>query len=146
MMREKSFRISPILLPEEVAFVHSIRIIDPVFVGIENYEKIKSIIKKYPEHFPWETKYNSLPATVHEEYKRKLGELVGEYYPFGETSEQYVEFPDEFNSPMTRDEVTDSFRQLVRMQERDYEFECAELKLWNSHYSKYKLYYRKAWI
>ena len=37
-------------------------------VGMELYNRYQEIVKKYPEHFPWETKYNSIPSEVHEAY------------------------------------------------------------------------------
>lgn len=40
-----------------------------VYVGMEYIEERKRLVKKYPEWFPWDVKYNSIPEHVHAAYR-----------------------------------------------------------------------------
>lgn len=41
-------------------------------VDIDTYNKIEAIKIKYPEYFPWEVKYRSIPQSVHDAYSEEL--------------------------------------------------------------------------
>lgn len=119
-------------------------------IGCDTYEEIERIIAKYPEYFPWETKYNSIPKEVHEAY-------IKEKYPDrdkpivctsdGEGLYSKIKIEPFIYKEYTSDEIMEWFRQLetIVVKERN---EAAlqrkkDKKLWDKYYKKYNLEYRK---
>jgi len=59
-------------IPDEVWWAAPF-VLHGVPCGTTIAEKCIEIIKKYPQHFPWEAKYYSLPEEVHTAYKKEMG-------------------------------------------------------------------------
>ncbi len=122
-------------------------------VGTTVYEKIKEIISKYPEHFPWETKYNNIPEDVHSAYKLEAHGKLIDYLKmplFNETqSGEGVESQiNKIQNPTCYKEATKQdfidFMDLLTKKEEDERNEDIRIrKIWNKHYKKYNLEYRK---
>lgn len=55
-------------IPSEVLWVFALQY-SCTPVGTSVFEECERIIAKYPEFFPWETKYNSIPQEVHDAYR-----------------------------------------------------------------------------
>lgn len=51
------------------------------FIEGEELEKVQATIDKYPEYFPWEHKWTSIPKEVHEAYNREA--YPERYEPWG---------------------------------------------------------------
>lgn len=115
------------------------------YVGRETMERINTIIDKYPEWFPWEHKYKSIPKEVHDAYYKEkypnpdFKPLVKGIY------EQMKEQPREttftinslreiFNRLFDDDNEKALLRQYKKQQDKE---------LWDKHYSKYNLEYRE---
>jgi len=115
------------------------------YVGRETMERVRIIIDKYPEWFPWEHKYKSIPQEVHDAY-------FAEKYPkpdFKSSTkgiyEQMKEKP--VNTNLTIDSLRDMLNKLFdydreRALIREYEKQ-KDKELWDKHYSKYNLEYKE---
>lgn len=57
-------------LPEDVAIVMAY-LWTKTPCGSDMYKRIQETVKKYPEYFPWETKYNSIDDSVHRAYENE---------------------------------------------------------------------------
>lgn len=118
------------------------------YVGEDVYNKVEDVIKKYPEYFPWETKYNNVPKEVHEAY-------IKEKYPYKDKPitctggilsqmreaevKDYIDY-----SKKSLEEVWEDFIRLeedVRLKEK--ERYNKDRTLWDKHYKKYNLEYRE---
>lgn len=106
------------------------------YCGSEKYKQIMDTIEKYPQYFPWETLYYSIPEEVHEKYGEKLFELEDKFYP--------KEEPKPYDSKFNIEQLKEIFNEVyVNQPKIKREFEVAKKKLWNEHYKKYKLKYRE---
>ncbi len=136
-------------IPNEVLWASGIIFINHG-IGIDTYEKIEEIIAKYPEYFPWETKYNSIPKEVHESY-------IKEKYPDrdkpivctnnGEGLYSKIKNESFIYREYTPEEVGEWFRQLeatiVKERNEVVLQRKKDKKLWDKHYKKYNLEYRE---
>lgn len=97
--------------PNEVLWV----LLSPKMVGSDTYEEIERIIAKYPEYFPWETKYNSIPKEVHEAYiKEKYPDRDKPIVCTSDGGGLYSKIKSEpfIYKEYTPDEIMEWFRQL----------------------------------
>jgi len=112
-------------------------------VGIDTYEEVEKIIAKYPEYFPWETKYNSIPKEVHiayldEKYPDRNKPIVcindgrGIYQQINENPFEYRQYT--FKEII--EFLTDWDKNIVTKKEQ-------AKKLWDKHYKKYNLEFRE---
>ena len=136
-------------IPDEVLWA-SVIISTSHGIGVDTYEKIEEIIAKYPEYFPWETKYNSIPKEVHQAY-------IKEKYPDRDkpivcTSDGEGLYSKIKNEPFvyrkyTPEEIVEWFRQLdtITTNARNAAIvqRKKDKKLWDKHYKKYNLEYRE---
>lgn len=115
-------------------------------VGLETYERLEQIVAKYPEYFPWEDKYNSIPKEVHQAYiKEKYPDMdkpivctnSGEGIMSAINKDVFV------YKQKTAEEIMQWFKDLAAMVKEDNDKEEKEKQLWDKHYSKYGLKYRK---
>lgn len=115
-------------------------------VGMELFNRHQEIVKKYPEHFPWETKYNSIPNEVHKAFSTEINGGTFEEILARATSNpiHHIEHNREYISkPINIREV---FNNVLRFEEdrreRAEQREKENKKVWDKHYSKYNLPYR----
>ena len=121
-------------------------------MGKDDYDRANDIINKYPEYFPWEHKYKSIPKEVHDAFK-------AECYP--ERGKPIEEIFDDLkvgvglreqlkNQPVgviptkfTQSDFEELFNSLQEAQKKRMEEEKAEekrvKKIWDKHYKKYGL-------
>lgn len=118
-------------------------------VGIDQHNKIREIQKKYPEWFPWETKYDSIPQEVHEAYKREAYPYLYEAIDVGAfdkkndwPTEAYVCDPDSFTFESMMKSISDMHKRQNEEDRKRKQQKAKDRKLWNKHYSKYGLEYR----
>lgn len=115
------------------------------YVGRETMERIRTIIDKYPEWFPWEHKYKSIPQEVHDAYhkekysKQDLKLSGGIYERMKEQTYINTSFNIDFlNNLFNKLCNYDAERELLRQYKRQKDKE-----LWDKHYSKYNLEYKE---
>lgn len=133
-------------LPKDVVEVKALQI-SKCAIGSTLYKKAMDTIEKYPQYFPWEHNYKSIPKEVHDAFLK-------EAYPEKFMKPKYVEF----NGVLSKTEkiktaTFDSGRNLydilkdikVTIEKNRIE----EIKndnriksIWNKHYKKYGLSYR----
>lgn len=125
-------------VPMEVWDVWAVRI-SGISVGFSHYEQMKTIIKKYPKFFPWETKYDSIPKEVHDAYYAEITIPV----PVEQESGLPVTVLQIAEGPAN---LIEFFKTLFKDEEKRKESQRRELKrrksIWDKHYSKYKLEFR----
>lgn len=120
-------------------------------VGTDQYNKIRQIQKKYPEWFPWETKYDEIPEEVHEAYKREAYPYLYEAIDVGALTKDKNDstpvkpWTDTYDGLTleTLNQFMDEMYNRMEEQERKRKEEKAKAKkLWDKHYKKYGLEYR----
>jgi hypothetical protein len=144
-------------MPEDVAWVWAIQMVDRP-VGFDTLTEMKAIIKANPKYFPWETKYASIPQSVHDAYweeknigVRKLWDETfthtpedGGFIGIIPTIMKMAEAPP---IPQQERSWTELFNTLLKEEQDKRESEKATLKkeksLWDKHYKPYGLEYRK---
>ena len=121
-------------------------------MGRDAFEQATDIVDKYPEYFPWEHKYKSIPQEVHDAFE-------AECYP--ERGKPIEEIFDDLkvgvglreqlkNQPVgviptkfTQSDFEELFNSLQEAQKKRTEQEKAEEKrvkrIWDKHYKKYGL-------
>jgi len=120
-------------------------------VGGDTYNRIVKTVEKYPEYFPWETKYNSIDESVHKAYENEKELLYKSFFPTtpmdiqpGEGiyawSKRISAEVISYNKPVDWDEL---FKNIKNRQERHEDFSKAKKKLWIKHYKKFNLKYQE---
>ena len=126
-------------IPDEVLWVLTL----PRYVGSDTYKKAEEIIAKYPEYFPWETKYNSIPKEVHQAYiKEKYPDKDEPIVCTGGIS-QMIKDDSFVYKQLTSDEILQYFKDWDKLLESDLEIKREDKKLWDKHYKKYNLEFRE---
>jgi hypothetical protein len=142
-------------IPNEVAWVLCVQM-GQIPLGRDGYEKAQSIIEKYPEHFPWEHKYKSIPKEVHEAFEAecypergKSVESLFDDLEVGDSLREQVKNQKSAGVIPTKLTKDDFVRMLDEMEEAERkrkEEERAEevrvKKIWDKHYKRYNLKYR----
>lgn len=112
------------------------------YVGGDVYNECQEIIKKYPEYFKWETTYSNIPKEVHEAY-------LDERYPDrhkpierdGKGLQELIESSKLKNyTSLSVDKISKILDEFIESQIKQEEI---EKELWDKHYKKYNLEYRK---
>ena len=131
-------------LPSEV--VEGICLSMQRYHGIESYRRFMNIVEKYPNYFPQEYAYYfKVPQEIHDSYRKEQKELFDKFYPpkkfaggiwsqIREVQPYKIEFSELIK------EIAESWGKKAKF---DYEFERASKKVWDKHYKKYKIDYRK---
>jgi hypothetical protein len=143
-------------IPSEVAHVMAI-IQNRIPIGVKMYEFVQNTIKEYPEWFPWETKYASIPKEVHDAYKREIGEsdmqsleqMIKEYDSTKENNitgkgilGQIIEAVEKEKKEKQYFDINMYMNSLIQEKEQ-YEREMKRKeKIFKKHYKKYGLEYR----
>jgi len=119
-------------------------------VGAKTYAEIQKIIDKYPEYFPWEHKYKSIPQEVHDAFTREC--YPERFKPYEWTEFKGMSLIEQIQQeltaivPLTKESFTKIFTDMIeqdnRKRKEKFEEEIRVKKIWNKHYSKYKLEYR----
>lgn len=142
-------------MPEEVAwYAVAYGLSRGIGVGRKFIERMQEIEEKYPEWFPWEQKYKSIPKEVHEAYrKEKLGfdinnlgewrdkELSKGWLTMLEEDAMIVEFNIEDKPIQTL--LDEAWNEMEKVKLRVIDDEKKDKALWDKHYKKYKLPWRK---
>lgn len=142
-------------IPAEVWQVQMLQI-HKTLVSPATYKECLRIIEKYPECFPWEAKYRSIPKDVHDAY---IKECMNEWMrPFIETQVgPYPKFNDRTFKSMVSvgaqkrenyesldavQEFKNFFENMNEQEEKRAKQEREARELWDKHYKKYGLNYR----
>lgn len=110
-------------------------------VGRETYEECQKIIGQYPEWFPWEHKYKSIPKEVHDAYWNEKYPDWDKPLDFSKKHDSeplVIEYPPKDPLKVMEDYFAAKDRRLKeeRLQEKK------DKALWDKYYKKYKLEYR----
>lgn len=133
-------------LPSEVRWVYGIQTFP--YIDIETYEKAQEIIGRYPEYFPWEHKYRSVPKEVHDAYWEELNMLNVEYnHHESEMGIQCLinEIRKKTDEPKKelQDMVADWFDEMNKEAAQMAALEDKIKRIWKKHYGIFGLKYRK---
>lgn len=120
-------------------------------VGEETYKRLQETINKYPEYFPQQHIYNSIPKEVHQKYQEEKLNLYYSFYPpsgagmkEGEGLVGYMDRIQEENKnkpqKSMKEVIVEIFETAPKIKK---EYEKEKRKLWNKHYKKYKLRYEE---
>lgn len=112
-------------------------------IGCELYTKCQATIVKYPEYFPWETTYKSIPQEVHEAY---LDELYPKRHEPLNCSGKglFAQIQDLNLTEVTVGNIFEKWDDYYNNQkEKQILIEKRKEDIWNKYYGKYKLKYRK---
>ena len=149
-MKQKNLRLEN--MPTEVFWVMSL---EGSMVGTKTFDKIHSIIEKYPEWFPWENEYSKIPQEVHDAFRKEaypkqpnFDEMINDVdnKPRKTFLQQINEAPTITYKELSTEEILSAFQQMIEnseRQERERHIEQERVeRIWNKHYKKYKLPYR----
>lgn len=145
-------------IPEEVFGVYHLQKCNAI-IGTETFKEAQRIIDKYPQHFPWEHKYKSIPQEVHDAYNKEIGNDFASLFKIiqaplfdGSTRgkgifQSMVDSGVQKAEPFTNESFIKAFQDMNDMftekERKEQEEEKRKEKIWNKHYGKYKLKYRK---
>lgn len=124
-------------IPQEVKEYMAIVAGTGGLMGLKLYRKCKTIEEKYPEWFPWEHKYNSIPQEVHDAYRN---EQYSSTPKPNEISKEAVSFS--FNDKSLLDALNKWQESLINEQRIKAEQLKKDKELWDKHYKKYGLEFR----
>jgi len=104
-------------------------------MGLEMYRKCKAIEEKYPEWFPWEHKYKSIPKQVHDAYNKEK-EIVSQ-------KDKPTAAPLDLT---TNKDLLNVLTKVIEWENEQKEMAAQQRKkdkvLWDKHYKKYGLEFR----
>lgn len=130
-------------MPEEVIWASFITL-NPI--GLDTYIKVKEIMKKYPEYFPYETLYDSIPEEVHKAYQDHMERIWERRIRKFEKKPTYP-YPYSSGSPLTINSLWETVYQMEESYEREERRKRlrkrADRRIWNKYYKPYKLKYRE---
>ena len=129
-------------VPQEVIWVTML----PKYVGAEVYKEAQRIIEKYPEWFPQEHIYNSIPEAVKILFEKEKSELHDNFFPRvvmdrvpGEGVGSYMDRVDAINRELPVKTLEESLRYIFEERpKKEKAYRKALVKLHNKHYKKYK--------
>jgi len=117
------------------------------YVSAETYKRLQATIDKYPEYFPWEHKYKSIPQEVHDLYHKEEIELYYSHYPRSGGGMKEGEGIVAYMRRVQEENKNKPVKPLVEVIEdvftKENQYNILKKKLWNKHYSKYKLKYNE---
>lgn len=133
-------------VPLEVWEVWAIQLVGQP-VGMKTWNRCNETIKRYPEYFPWEYKYDKIPKEVHQAYDREAH--PERYEPLNlENREWFTGIIPNIPPPEPQPErtISEMFSLLVKQEREAEDRKRAEKKkakaIWNKHYYKYDLEFR----
>lgn len=118
-------------------------------VGMEAYDRIRDIQRRYPEHFPWFAKYERVPKEVHEAYMMEMWgdedfnrwvypEFDASAAPDGGGVESHVGLGAAYQSGgPTLQDFKDFCESLNKLEEQRRAEGRRRRDVWNKHYGKY---------
>lgn len=130
-------------MPEEVKWAIGTMICMPM-MGANLYNKIKDIIERYPQYFPWEHKYSSIPEDVHKAYREELEVTLSLYLD----REKPIYSPPKDNGDFYEymQACIDFIHQCgIRNIDERIAANKIEKEIWDKHYSKFGLEFREPW-
>ncbi|MBC7845579.1 MAG: hypothetical protein H7Y10_03705 [Flavobacterium sp.] len=129
-------------IPEEVLWV--VAITGPYngtfHCGLELYQKINSIIDKYPEYFPQEHIYKNIPQSVKDLFSSEKYELYKKNNPFyndikeGEGLVAFIERKNQESINKPKENLIDV---ILRMNNDEQEYQKQLEILHNKHFKSY---------
>ena len=145
-MSKKEYLFSDI--PDEVMKVYTIGHYGQP-IGMELYNECQKVIDKYPQYFEWEHKYKKIPKEVHEAYLDELypdrhKPIDWEYK--GDKSKGILATIREqqpYTGKVTKQDMIDFFEYPQKQREKERQETQRQKAIWDKHYKKYKLEYRK---
>ena len=119
-------------------------------VGVKIHEQILDVVKKYPEHFPWESKYMSIPKEVHEAFYKECNpdwDKPVEVLNDGKGLMEHIrEQGTTAYTSSSNEDLARAFSDMVQWEEnRRKEVDKREKevrRIWKKHYKKYSLPYK----
>jgi hypothetical protein len=120
-------------------------------IGMETYKRLQDTIETYPEYFPQETIYKTIPQEVHDKYYEEKKELRLKFYPRKESDIQpgeglwdWARRQEAAPIKITNLDIKELAEKIsVTAPKIKKQYETEKRKLWNKHYKKYKLRYEE---
>ena len=123
-------------------------------VGLETWNYCNEIIKKYPDWFPWEHKYDQIPQPVHDAYNAEAHPPISFDLKPGYREDFVGMLPMilagvDHSGKLAEPTLTmkEMFKSIFENQRKEEDRKRAEYlerkKIWDKHYSKYGLEYRE---
>lgn len=139
-------------IPSDIQEYFQIMAITGGMMGLEMYQRCKAIIENNPTWFPWEHKYKSIPQEVHDAYLDEKNSDRHEPLSFTAMGSSNGIIPDimskgtVFNYP-PKESLSELWQQILeadaKYKKDVLERDKKEKALWDKHYKKYKLEWRK---
>lgn len=134
-------------MPIEVLWVFNVKLMG--VCGSSTLDEVNRIIEIYPEWFPWETKYNSIPEEVHRMYRDELDpgwDKPIEFKKRSKVGEGLYAMVVRSNTVQRQSKISDIISAFTDLQkscneriiEEGKKFK-REVEIWNKYYSKYEL-------
>lgn len=145
-------------IPDEVSWYISVVGGSGGLLGTETYNKCKAIEEKYPDWFPWEAKYRSIPKEVHDAYfkernpdwgkpidfKGKEGGFDGLIPQLKKGNYQFLDLSsEELEKFSVADSIVECFEVIEKNRKAKLKRNKMDEALWDKHYKKHGLKYRK---
>lgn len=138
-------------IPKEVEIAMVVNSGMGPFVGMKLYNEVVETINKYPEYFPWEHKWRTIPEEVHKAYLTEINEAAEKNAEKirkqrNKLSKKYETKSKKFGNGFTIDELNTLINHileqsaLTRKQKKNWE--NIDKRMWKKHYKKYNLKYK----
>jgi len=137
---------------DNLEIVEALFIMQRPYVGMSQLNRLNEIIAKYPEYFPWETKYRETPKEVHEAFRKEAYPSIYEERPIEFTGGIGGGIMDQIKKstythpPKEPFNLVKAFEEAMNKQieeERNQAKEEARVKaIWDKHYKPYNIEYR----
>ncbi len=116
-----------------------------ITIGSSLFKTISDIIDKYPEYFPWEHKYMSIPESVHDAFEKEksyyLWSLEQKKWELNERGSYYL-YADLAKEIKLEDVFQRLSEQQEKMKKERREKYIAIKAIWDKHYKQYELEYK----
>ncbi len=111
--------------------------------GSETMGRINTIIDKYPEYFPWEHTYKSIPQDVHDSYyEERFGGIVSNGKGLWERLNEKPKKSKKNKEISLTEAIAEMFKSQERQKRREKREYNKKKKLWDKYYKQFGLEYR----
>jgi hypothetical protein len=129
-------------IPQEVLEHFSVSAV-PIRIGAKLYQRLLMIEEKYPQWFPWETKYKSIPQQVHIAYQKEAGLYRDPNQKIECKSNGLTEIVKNITLKALTLEDLNFHKRIEDKRKEEDRLNKESKKIWDKHYSKFELEFRE---